>query len=204
MITKNIHAPLELPADNLVLSDIFVQRGERVRRKQLLAILASGSLEIPIQAECNGWVKTIIARQDQKIEPGDLLLTLDIIEDNDFRIDNGELNPETELGQDGRRGLEREGQKQFLNEVSAPLFDAPQQNEGGQQRHGVKQHPLLQNAKEGVPPKMSNAENNPQATDKLAEDASADPELANRLSAELQQRLDVNPGPSAAPTLTIG
>jgi pyruvate/2-oxoglutarate dehydrogenase complex dihydrolipoamide acyltransferase (E2) component len=200
---RNIQAPQALQQDTTI-SDIFIMRGDRIRRGQLLLILKSNQVETPIQAEYDGWVQHVAVAHDQTILPEQLLLNINTIEDNDYRIDSGELNPESELGKDGRRGLERDGQKQFANDYAAPLFDAPQQNEGGQQRHGVKQHPFLQNAKEGVPPKMSHANNNPQATDLLAEDASRDPELAHQLSAELQQRLDVNPGPSAAPTMTRG
>ena len=201
---KNIYVPLKIAQKDIQVADIFIQRGDRIRRKQLLMILKSDNIETPIQSDNNGWVRHIAPQHNQSISPGDLLMILDVMEDNDYRVDPSELNPDTELGENGRRGLEREGEKQFSNEVAAALFNAPQENEGDQQRHGVKQHPFLSNAKEGVPPKMSHAENNHQATDQLAEDASTDPQLANQLNNELKARLNVNPGPSASPTLTRG
>ncbi|MCH9644306.1 MAG: acetyl-CoA carboxylase biotin carboxyl carrier protein subunit [Gammaproteobacteria bacterium] len=200
---KNIHVPLDLSQQGVQVADIFVQPGERIRRKQLLMLLKSGNIETPLQSQFNGWVKHIAVKFDQDVAPGDLLLIIDVMEDNDYRIE-GDISPESELGQDGRRGLEREAQKQLADGIAAPLFDAPQQTEGNQQHHGVKQHPFLQNAKEGVPPKMSHAENNHPAVDQLAEDASSNQDLANKLDAKLQQRLGTSPGPSAAPTLTLG
>ena len=68
------------------------------------------------------------------------------------------------------------------------------------QFNGLQQHPLMQNMKEGVPPKMSSdAANNPEAIKEL-ENAANDPELKIHLGQQLQKQLDIQPGPSSAPT----
>lgn len=202
---KNIYLTNKISEQPVSVLSVKTEFGQRVRRGQLLLQLkgADGVL-ISFESPFNGWVRFVAVRAQQAVELGSLLLIVDTQDVDDYRIDAEEVNPHTELGKDGRRGAEREGQKVFTKGYATELFDAPVHQEGGQAQNRIKQHPLLQNMKEGVPPKMSNAHNNQQATDRLAEDASHDPELRKQLDNKLQAQLNITPGHGAAPTLTRG
>jgi pyruvate/2-oxoglutarate dehydrogenase complex dihydrolipoamide acyltransferase (E2) component len=202
---KNIHLPRALQGDqSTIVSGIPVQAGSRIRSGQVLLELLSDDQPTQLKAESNGWLRFVAIRPNQELNAGDLLFIVDTIDTTEYRSDAGEINPDSELGKDGRRGAEREGQRAFGSEFSGELFDAPSKSEGAGQQSSVKSHPLLERMKEGVPQKMSNAENNAVATDRLAEDASNDPELRKQLSAQLESRLQIGSAPSAAPTLGRG
>jgi pyruvate/2-oxoglutarate dehydrogenase complex dihydrolipoamide acyltransferase (E2) component len=182
---------------------INVKRGQRIRSDQVLITLVNNAEHIDIKAQNNGWVRFVAVKEKQALSIGDLLLIIDSVDTSDYRLDDQEVNPQSELGQEGRRGAEREGQRK-IGTHSGELFDAPEKSEGGM-RQSVKQHPLLQNMKEGVPPKMANAKNNQPATDRFAEDAAGnDPKLQKQLSAQLQAQLNITPGPNVSPSLTRG
>lgn len=200
---KNIYLKTDLEGQHTTLvKRINVARGQRIRRQQVLMTIIKDAEIARIEAENDGWVRFVAVKEEQSLEGGDLLLIIDSVDINEYRLDDQEVNAHSELGQDGRRGSERDGQRQ-IGEHSGELFDAPEQSDGGMQR-SVKQHPLLQNMKEGVPPKMADAKNNQPATDRFAEDASHDPKLQKQLSAQLQAQLHIAPGPSVSPTLTKG
>lgn len=199
---KNIYLPLDLVGLSCQITQIHVKTGDRVRRGQPLLHYHLDKKRTAFDAPVDGWVRFIAIKPDDVIEGGSLLCVIDSIEIDDYRPDAQEINLHTELGEAGRRGAERAGEKSF-GEFSGELFDAPEEQQGQRQRR-TKEHPLLNQAKEGVPPKMSNARNNQPATERLAEDASRDPELANQLSMDLQAQLDVTPGPSTAPSPSRG
>lgn len=199
---KNIYLPLDLVDTLCQVSQLHAKAGDRVRRGQPLFHYKVAQKRIAFESSVDGWIRFIAIKVDDVIEGGSLLCVIDTIEIDDYRPDAQEINLHTELGEAGRRGMERAGEKAF-GEFSGELFDAPEEQQGQRQRR-TKEHPLLNQAKEGVPPKMSNARNNQPATDRLAEDASRDPELANQLSMQLQAQLDVTPGPSSSPTLSRG
>ncbi len=202
---KNIYLSNHISDQAVDVISVAVSAGQRVRRGQLLMHLKKvDGTPIVFESTYNGWLRFVAVRPSQTVDLGSLLLIVDTQDVADYRIDSEEVNPHTELGREGRRGVEREGQKAFTEGYATALFDAPEQQQGDQAQRRIKQHPLLQNMKEGVPPKMSNAHNNQQATDRLAEDATHDPELRMQLDNKLQAQLGVTPGPSAAPTLSRG
>ena len=130
-----------------------------------------------------------------------MLLIIDVIESIDFKVDSDEFGSHTELGESGRRKYERDGQKAFGDSVKA-LFEAHQESLGVGQSP-LRQHPMMANMKEGVPPKMSSdAANNQDAVNDFVDEATRNPELRKELSKELSQQLNIQPGPSSAPTLT--
>lgn len=200
---KNIYLqPAFRGERDTVVRRICVARGQRIRAGQvLLELLVDGQLQ-EITADSNCWLRFIAVHELKQVEVGDLLFIIDVIDTGEYRADGQEITADTELGQKGRRGLEREGQREFGKEVSGELFDAPQEGEGKGHQRSVKEHPLLQRMKEGVPQKMSHAEHNQVATDRFAEDASNDPELQKQLSAKLEAQLQITQSPTIAPSLT--
>ncbi len=200
---KNIYLPRNLGDKLITIDQVYVAAGDRIRRDQpLLYFKTDDGDAIKFPSPSNGWVRFVAVQSLQEVEPGTLLLVIDAQGTDDYRLDEEEVNPHTELGEKGRRGEERQGQKQYAEAYSGELFDAPEQGTG--QQRSVREHPLLQNMKEGVPPKMSNAHNNGPATDRLAENASQDPELQQQLSQSLQAQLDIAPASTTAPSLSRG
>lgn len=196
---KHIYVSKNLGSQPIDVVDIHVDYGDRVRRGMVMMTLRQDGVLIPIRAELDGWVRFVAANKQQSVEIADLLLIVDVMETVDYRVDPAEFSADTELGEDGRRGLERAGQKAF-GEAARALFEATQQEKGMGQSNGLQQHPMMQNMKEGVPPKMSSdAANNPEAIKDL-ENASNDPALKIQLGQELQKQLDIQAGPSIAPT----
>jgi hypothetical protein len=200
---KNIYLPLSANNQSYAITQVHISAGQRVRKGQALLHYKLNNQQIPLACEHDGWVRFVATKPNDSLDSGSLLAVIDIVDVTEYRPDDNEFNPHTELGETGRRGLERAGQREFTNGYAGELFDAPTEQHGQRQR-SVKEHPLLHQMKEGVPPKMSNARNNQPATERLAENASTDPELANQLSLNLQAQLDVTPGPSSAPGLTRG
>ena len=196
---KNIYLPHDLENQGVQIKRISVKRGDRIRKKQPLCDLKINDTYSSFLSEYDGWVRFVAVKTDQSSEPGTLLFIIDTVETNEYRVDSGEVNPHSELGTEGRRGAERDGQKKFANDYSGELFDAPVEANGCGYKPSVKEHPLLQNMKEGVPPKMSDAANNDPAIERTAEDASRDPELRNQLTKQLQNQLGISSSPSAAP-----
>jgi hypothetical protein len=196
---KQIYVPADLGVGEILVKTIFVERGARIRVGETLQNFSVGGVDRPFVSKYNGWVRMVVCRADQVVRPGELLMIIDAIEVGDYRPDGSEFNPESELGGQGRRGVEREGQSKFGEGYSAPLFDAPERGQGmGNQ---LPQNPLMANMKEGVPPKMqASAASNQPAIDKMSEDASHDPELRQQLSLQLQQELQISPAPSVAPS----
>lgn len=199
---KNIYVPSEYSSPNLVVAAIHVQRDDRLRRRQVMIMLRDKSNEYPVISHYDGFVRLVVVQVGKAVSRGDLLLIADVYTPNDFRVDEGDLNPHTELGGNGRRGVERDGERKFATEgYAAPLFDAPSKEAGMGQHSTLKQHPLTSVMKEGVPPKMSSdASSNDPAIKQLAEDAATDPELQAKLSNELKQELNITPGPTMGPT----
>ena len=199
----NLYLPKSYADTTCTIANIRVTQGQRLRRDQVILYLGVNGKKIPFTSPYDGWIRFIAVKANSVVEPGDLLVIIDAIDVNDYRIDDNEVNLHTELGEDGRRGLERKGQVLLTDKkgYSGQLFDAPSEQQGQAQR-SVKDHPVLKNMKEGVPPKMADARNNGPATDRLADDANRSPELQNQLSAKLQAQLGVSPGPSTSPTLT--
>ena len=184
------------------ITHIPVIQGQRVRRDQVLIEFSVDGRIMPFKCPHDGWIRFIAVKSGNTVEVGDLLAIIDAIDVIDYRVDDQEVNLHTELGENGRRGLERAGQRSFTNGYSSELFDAPSKQEGNQAQRSVKDHPVLKNMKEGVPPKMSDARNNQPATERLAEDASNDPELRKQLDMKLQAQLQIAPGPTTSPSLT--
>ena len=200
---KNIYLQRKIAGEhNTLAQSVCVVSGQRVRSGEvLLKLLADGQPQM-VTAEGNCWVRFVAVREGNQLSIGDLLFIIDAVDTDEYRPDDHEVSAHSELGQDGRRGLEREGQRAFGNDVSGQLFDAPQESEGYCQQRSVKEHPLLQRMKEGVPQKMSHAEHNQVATDRFAEDASNDPELQKQLSQKLEAQLQITQSPTVAPSLT--
>ncbi len=200
---KQIYVPADLGAGEIIVTDIRVQRGSRIRHGEILLLFTVNGQERPYLSKYNGWVRMVVVRVGQVVRPGELLMLIDTVEPADYRPDGSEFNQKTELGGQGRRELERTGEAKFGEGFSAPLFDAPERGEG--KGNQMPQNPLMQNMKEGVPPKMqASAANNQPAIDKLSEDASNDPELRKQLSMQLQQELSITPSPTIAPTPRVG
>jgi biotin carboxyl carrier protein len=55
---------------------VEVSEGERVKQDQLLVVLESMKMEIPVEAPGPGRVDRIAVSDGQSVEEGDLLLTL--------------------------------------------------------------------------------------------------------------------------------
>lgn len=197
---------IQLPGDfsRAMVKAIFVRVGDRVRAGDALVELTLDYGSFTSTASHSGWVRDIAVRVNHEVKSRDVLVVLEIIDIAAYQIDEKEVNPDTELGVNGRRALEREGQRQFADGYSAELFEAPART-GEHGFNRIKQNPLTANMKEGVPPKMNaNAASNEPGLDKLQEDAQNDPELQAKLSAELKQQLNITPGPSTSPTLKAG
>lgn len=197
---KHIHVPAFVEdSSSIEVLDVHIKDGARLRRGMVMVTLRQDGVLLPIRAELDGWIRFVAVKPQQTVVRGDLLLITDMVETTDYRVDPAEFNTSTELGHDGRRGLERAGQKAFGDHARA-LFEESSQEKGMGQFNGLQQHPLMQNMKEGVPPKMSSdAANNPEAIKEL-ENAANDPELKIHLGQQLQKQLDIQPGPSSAPT----
>lgn len=200
---KQIYVPADLGAGEIIVKAIFVERGARIRVGDALLKFTVNGEERAFLSQHNGWVRMRVCRLEQVMRPGELLLSIDAIETVDYRPDSSEFNQQSELGGQGRRGIERDGQSKFGEGYSAPLFDAPERGHGmGPQ---LPKNPLMRNMKEGVPPKMqASTSNNQPAIDKMSEEASHDPELRQQLSNELQQELHISPAPSVAPSNRMG
>jgi hypothetical protein len=196
---KHLYVSKKLDATSIDVVSVAVEYGSRVRRGMVMLMLRQEGVMVPIRSEHDGWVRFAAVEPKQSVEIGDLMLIIDVMESIDYRVDPAEFSTDTELGQEGRRGLERAGQEAF-GEAARALFEATQQEAGMGQFNGLQQHPMMQNMKEGVPPKMSSdAANNPEAIKDL-ENASSDPDLKIQLGQELQKQLDMQAGPSIAPT----
>lgn len=200
----NLHAPRNTLGHTCLIARILAIPGQRIRRDQLILEFNLDNKKVSFASPYDGWIRFIAVKEGSSVESGDLLVIIDAIDVIDYRIDEQEVNLHTELGEQGRRGLERAGQRSFTNGYSGELFDAPAEQQGNQAQRSVKDHPFLKNMKEGVPPKMSDAHNNQPATERLAEDASNDPELRKQLDMKLQAQLHIAPGPKTSPTLTRG
>ena len=199
---RNIRAPKRLPSP-ITVDTIEVHPGERVRQQQILAYLNTPTERLPIIAPCDGWIKLVAVREKNYVTGGELLFTIDIMATEDYQVDHQEVNGATELGVAGRRGAERDGQRQFAESYAAELFENPETQQGVAAQ-GTKAHPLMANAKEGVPLKMSaSASDNQAAVDQFSEEASKDPELQKQLSHQLQQQLNIQPDQTPSPTLTV-
>lgn len=200
---KPIYIPNDLGAAEVVVKSILLERGARLRRDlPLLELDVKGEKRVLV-SPYNGWLRIILTKAGRAHRAGEVVLHVDVVESVDYRPDSAEFNQKTELGSEGRRGLEREGQKAFAKAYSAPLFDAPERGEG--QGNRLPQNPLMQNMKEGVPPKMqASAASNQPAIDKMSEEATHDPQLRQQLSLQLQQELNISPAPSVAPTPRAG
>jgi len=218
---KNICVPKDLQSANVTVNEVMVKRGDRILRDTVLVNLLVGDTVTPVVSVYDGWVKYVAAKENKAVALGDLLLVVDVISTIDYRIDGEEVSVYTELGESGRRGAERDGQRKFGKGYSAELFDAPEresakstENEkasstgsAGRGRgamgkeSSLKENPLMKNMKESLPPKMkANAAVNGVAIKQLAEEAGNDPELRKQLSSELKQQLEIQIAPSAAPT----
>lgn len=197
---KKITTPRELSGD-ITVAVISIMVEGRVYRDDVLMELAVGDHFISIRSPSHGWVKQITVTQGQHVAAGDVLCVLSVFDRDDYRPDGDEVNLKTELGDEGRRGEERKGQRKF-GQYDKALFDAPA-GEKGNSFNQLKENPLTARMKEGVPPKMkaSANQNNP-AIDHFAEDAASNPELQNKLSQQLQQQLNIQPGPTVTPTPT--
>ena len=55
---------------------VEVSEGDRVEQDQLLVVLESMKMEIPVEAPAAGRVERIAVAEGQSVEEGDLLLTL--------------------------------------------------------------------------------------------------------------------------------
>jgi len=55
---------------------VEVSEGERVEQDQLLVVLESMKMEIPVEAPGPGRVESILVSDGQSVEEGDVLLTL--------------------------------------------------------------------------------------------------------------------------------
>ncbi|AAO90797.1 acetyl-CoA carboxylase biotin carboxyl carrier protein subunit [Coxiella burnetii] len=194
---KKIYAPLAG-----TVTDMQVTRYDRIRRSQTLLQLKAGETLTPIVASYDGWVRHVFIKSEQAVTTGQVLFIIDVVDINDFQPDSTEVNPHTELGEAGRRGLERQGQRSF-GHPAGPLFDAPEASNGMGHRGSVKPHPHLIGMKEGTPNKMSaNAATNKTAIEQTADNATHDPELAKQLSQQLQQRLQIGSALHKSPTLS--
>lgn len=198
MPRRRIVTPKEI-IGTAVVEKLHVQRRQRVYKDQLLLTLRYQNQPLNIHAPAHGFVTTFAVDEEQAVTALELLLIMDAMSANDYSPAEQEVNPNTELGQHGRRALER-GILQAYGEFTAPLFEAPQ---AGQPGPGLPQHPLLSQMKEGVPPKMSaDAAHNDPAIERTIENASHDPELQKQLGAQLQQQLHIQPTISpTAPSL---
>lgn len=187
-------------ADPVKLDEVLVFLGDRVRKHQVLAYLNTARERVPLVSPANGWIKQA-SIANQSLKKGALLFVVDAFAYEDFQVDPNEVNGATELGESGRRGLEREGHRRFAKGFQAPLFEAQQGNHSTLSHFG-KPHPLLSFAKEGVPPKMSaHVAENSDAQLQFSEELESRPELQKQLGNELKHQLCDRP--SAAPTLRV-
>jgi len=201
---NTVKVPKSLKTSSIVVECIEVQTGDRVRHRQLLASLRVGNELVPVTAPCDGWIRLVAVKEQTQVKSGDLLFVIDSMPAEDYQVDTEEVNGLTELGENGRRGSLRDGQRQHIKAYSQTLVDAPQAQQGNGQQivSGVETHPIMANAKEGVPLKQSaHASQNQDALDRFNEDVSSDPELQNKLGNELKARYAAQSAPSAAPTL---
>ncbi len=203
-IHYEIRAPKALEAtSSFIVDTIAVQKGDRVHQKQILTHLRTANQElIPIAAPHDGWIRSIAVKKRHSVQEDELLFVLDILTTQDYRVDEHEVNPSTELGIAGRRGLEREGQRKLVTAYSGELFEALERQNGQHKlSQAVKIHPLVSRAKEGVPPKMSaEVTNNTIAIERFIEEAAHDPALQKQLSHQLEQQLNIQSSPSSAPS----
>lgn len=197
MTLKRIQAPRLQTDSPIVVDAVHVREGQRVYRDEILLHLLVDDDLTPMPAPLQGWVRRVVVKVDQHVKRGELLILLDVLDESEFVPDGEEVNPHTELGGEGRRGIERELQSKHANGYANPLFDAPSEKQGQGMGPNLPEHPYLKRAKESVPPKMQDVvSQNDTAVEKAQEDASKDPELQKQLSAKLANNLQV----SATPT----
>ena len=194
---KRIYVP-KTDAKSISVGEIYTAPGHRVYKGDLLMYLNIPGDTVSIYAPDNGWVKRLAIFETQPVKVNQLLLVIDILTINEYKPDDASVNLHTELGEKGRRGLEREAQRQHTNGYANPLFDAPEKGQGA--AAGVREHPLMGRMKEGVPPKMrSETASNNVAVDHAITEAAHDPELQKQMSKQLQQTLQITQAPSTAP-----
>ena len=196
-----VRVPKKLSLRPFTVDHINVQKGDRVRRQQVLAQLrVSHKKIVPVIAPSDSWVRHVAVKEQAHVKGGDVLFIIDSMPSADYQTDATEVNNTTELGEKGRRKLERDGERKLATKFSAPLVNALEQSGNGHAASytGVKQHKFLKNKKEGVPLKMSeHAAKNQKAINK----ARNDPALQKQMNNQLQKQLGVGAAPSSAPTL---
>ena len=119
---KHIHVPAFVEDASVEVLDVHIKEGARLRRGMVMVTLRQDGVLLPIRAELDGWIRFVATKSKQTLSKGDLLLVVDMVETTDYRVDPNEFNTSTELGHDGRRGLERAGQKVF-GEHARALFE---------------------------------------------------------------------------------
>lgn len=198
---KKILAPKLAATDRCVVVAVHTESGVKILKNAAVFTINLNGEELTLTSPCSGRVNQIFARAGVKLTPKALLALIESFDVPEYRPAQDEVNPDTELGHLGRRGIEREGQREFGNGNENPLFEAPEKGQGQGQSSSVQQNPLTQNMKEGVPPKMNaSAAQNQTAVDHMAEEASKDPQLQMQLSQQLQAQLNVTPSHTTAPT----
>jgi len=190
---KNINVPLQLDKSMPIeVLSIKVAVGDRVHRNTIMLTLRQDGILLPIRSQHNGWVRHIMIAKSATVSVGSLLVMVDVVDTVDYHVDPVELSADTELGVNGRRALDRESSKKFVDGFADSLSEAPRESEGLQQCSTVKSHPLLAAQKEGVPPKQSGiASDNVDSQEKLQANRN---EL--KLGAELRHTLELTASPS--------
>ena len=108
---KNIYLPFDWPEALVVIHQVHIQVGQRIRRNQALLHVSVEGKAHAIPAPCDGWIRFVATKEGDPVEGGSLLVIIDAMDVADYRPDASEVNPHTELGEAGRRGAERAGQR---------------------------------------------------------------------------------------------
>ena len=197
---KQIYVPYQLGHEHAIeVVSVAVKEGARIRQGDVLLTLRQDGVLVPIRAEAHGWVRQVCVAPSQAVSVGNVMLVVDVVDSVDYCVDPSEFSVDTELGRDGRRGLERAGNT--FGDFARELFDAPSTQEQGMGKQSiVEAHPMMQNFPEGMPPKESGkASDNQMAQDDIeraenANELKLGQTLENRLA--LTQTLSSSPTPS--------
>jgi len=95
---KNIYVPKELRNVDITIDDVLVKAGDRVLCDMPLVHFIAGDKTLPVLSEYDGWVKYVAVKPGKTISASGLLLVIDVISTTDYRLDEDEVSPHTELG----------------------------------------------------------------------------------------------------------
>lgn len=150
--SREIRVPKQLGKEICEVADLQLKESDPVSKHQLLLQLKTrDGQKTLIQAPAKGRVRCSFVRNRSQVKENQLLLVIDELDISDFHVEESECNPDTEYGENARRGVERTGNLQYGKAVRQLVNpDSPQTGAVQGKNHLITAHPLLATAKQGA------------------------------------------------------